>query len=139
MAGRRRYKPSLDAAKEEALRACDFFNQRRRQRIPVANLDRLRPGEVVKRIAPRVPAFNLTYHTYATRHFKVRPRGGASDPTATVTAFCLYDAAHGDYMYTQAWVNRLLRELEPDPDATLAAWRREALAHQRADRAATTR
>lgn len=32
MAGRRRYRPSLDAAKDEALRACDFYNQRRQQR-----------------------------------------------------------------------------------------------------------
>lgn len=60
----------------------------RDKQVPVANLDRLRPGEVVKRIVPIVPAFNLNYHTYATWHFKVRPRGGAPDPTATVTAFC---------------------------------------------------
>jgi hypothetical protein len=32
MAGRRRYKASLDLAKDEALRACDFYNQRRLQR-----------------------------------------------------------------------------------------------------------
>jgi hypothetical protein len=102
----------------------------RDKQVPVANLDRLRPGEVVKRIKPVVPAFNVTYHTYATRHFKVRPRGGAPDPTTTVAAFCLYDAAHGDYVYTQAWVNKLLRELENDPAATLAAWRREALAER---------
>jgi hypothetical protein len=106
----------------------------RDKQVPVANLDRLRPGEVVKRIQPSVPAFNVTYHTYATGYFKVRPRGGAPDPTATVGAFCLYDAAHGDYVYTQAWVNKLLRELQPDPAATLAEWRREALRH-RADRA----
>jgi hypothetical protein len=110
----------------------------RDKHVPVANLDRLRPGEVVKRIQPAVPAFNLTYHTYATWHFKVRPRGGAPDPTATATDFCLYDAAHGDYVYTQAWVSRLLRALERDPAGTLAAWRQEALEQQRAERAALT-
>jgi hypothetical protein len=102
----------------------------RDKQVPVANLDRLRPGEVVKRIKPVVPAFSVTYHTYATWHFNVRPRGSAPDPTATVAAFCLYDAAHGDYVYTQAWVNKLLRDLEGDPAATLAVWRREALAER---------
>jgi hypothetical protein len=107
----------------------------RDKQVPVANLDRWRPGEVVKRVQTAVPQFSLAYHTYAYRHFNVRPRGRAPNPAATNPAYALFDAAHGDYVYTQAWVTKLLHELEADPDATLAVWKDEALAERRRSRA----
>jgi hypothetical protein len=99
----------------------------RDKQVPVVNLERLKPGQVVERVREVVPAFNLTYHTYAYRKFKARPRGKAPDPTATNPAYCIYDAAHRDYVYTQAWVLKLLHELEHNPAAVLAEWKREAL------------
>ena len=99
----------------------------RDRQVPVVNLERLKPGQVVKRVQEVVPPFNLTYHTYAYRKFKARPPGNAPDPTATNPSYCIYDAAHRDYVYTPAWVLKLLHELEHDPDHVLAEWKREAL------------
>jgi hypothetical protein len=100
----------------------------RDKQVPVANLERLKPGEVVRRVQAVVPAFNMTYHQYAFQKYKARPSGRAADPTGTNPAYCVYDAAHKDYVYTPAWVAKLLHELEHDPETTLAEWRREALA-----------
>jgi hypothetical protein len=57
-----------------------------------------------------VPLFNLSTHTRCWKLFSVRPRHGASHPEATNEQYCLYDNAHKDYTYTQAWVDHLIEE-----------------------------
>ena len=83
----------------------------REKRIPIANLDLLRPGEVVAALEDRVPFHvHMTGHTNAWRHFGVRPPTGDPHPERTRSEYCVYDAAHGDYLYTSAWVEKLVRE-----------------------------
>ena len=40
-----------------------------------------------------------------------RPPGGDSHPDRTRSEYCVYDSVHKDYLYTRAWVEKLVREL----------------------------
>jgi len=52
-------------------------------------------------------------HTAAWHRHKVRPVVGSAKPDATDSRYCVYDTVHGDYLYTQAWIDRLVAELTP--------------------------
>ena len=41
----------------------------------------------------------------------MRPPTGATNPSATKADFCRYNEAFEQYVYTEAWVNYLLRKL----------------------------
>ena len=47
-------------------------------------------------------------HTNAWKHFSVRPSTGAANPRKCNADFCVYDKAHNDYLYTTAWVKKLI-------------------------------
>lgn len=81
--------------------------------VRVANLDLLKPGEVAKKVATAIrKPFNVGHHHVACyRHFNARPTKGAPDPKACDTRYCIYDAAHRDYLYTQEWVDHLVKSL----------------------------
>lgn len=91
--------------------------------VPVSNLDRMKPGEVVKRVQtglgnPRitradksVDKFSQDTHTRCWRRYKVRPPKGAADPWATNWKYCVFDKMHNDYGYTQGWVDFLIEKL----------------------------
>jgi hypothetical protein len=80
--------------------------------IPVANLDLLKPGEVVDELRVRLP-FRITPHTHtqAWRYYQLRPAHGAAQPEKTKQEYCIFDHAHQDYLYTRAWVELLARDL----------------------------
>jgi hypothetical protein len=89
----------------------------REKHIQIANLGLFKPGEVVEKLKGRTPhPVNMSVHTYAWKYYKVRPASGDAHPERTIPEYCLYDSAHGDYLYTQAWVEKLARELA---DATV--------------------
>jgi Protein of unknown function (DUF3644) len=92
----------------------------------IANYGRLKPGDVVKRVRATVPGFNQHHHRLAYLRFEVRPQGGSSDPAATDARYCVYDSVHKDYSYTEAWVEKVLRELRDDPGAALEEWKKIA-------------
>jgi hypothetical protein len=83
----------------------------RDRRIEVANLDKLKPHEVVARVKQQVPWFNRTHHIRAWKFHRVRPADGAEDPTQTDVRYCVYDRPHKDYLYTEAWVRKLSKDL----------------------------
>jgi hypothetical protein len=95
----------------------------RDRHVEVANVDRLRPSEVVDRVREVWPPFNLYYHTLAYRYFKVRPKGKSEHPDATDTRYAFFDVVHRDYTYTQAWAEKLKAELARDPEAVAAEWK----------------
>jgi len=84
----------------------------REKQVPVANLNLLRPGQVVAALGARIP-FPMNHHVHARawRHYGVRPAGNSAAPEKTKAQHCVYDSAHGDYVYTQAWVEFLAKEL----------------------------
>ena len=86
------------------------------RQIPVANLDKRKPKEIVDTVSGAIPyVFNMHHHTTAWKHFKVRPAGNSNRPEQTTDKYCVYDSAHKDYLYTNAWTDKLIRELS-DPE-----------------------
>lgn len=58
--------------------------------------------------------FTSHNHTQAWRKFKVRPLTGSAQPSKTNRDFCVFNAAHKDYTFTDAWVNFLCEQVEDD-------------------------
>ncbi|MER8845777.1 DUF3644 domain-containing protein [Mesorhizobium australicum] len=50
-------------------------------------------------------------HIKAWRHYKVRPKTKAAVPENTNKDYCIYHTAHGDYTYSQAWVDKLAEDI----------------------------
>lgn len=80
--------------------------------VRVTNAGLLKPGEVVGKVSGAIgKTFKQHHHVLCYRHFNARPPKGAPDPAACDTRYCVYDAAHHDYLYTQEWVNHLVKSL----------------------------
>ena len=108
---------AFDDASPAELQRLDNLNVLiKEKQIPTANLDLLKPSEVVKELNSRLPfSVNQTTHTRAWKHHKVRPIAGDAHPHRTRQEYCVYDATHKDYLYTKAWTNKLARDLvNPD-------------------------
>ena len=106
----------IDEADEEQKARLDKLNVLIKDRhIPIANLDKKKPTEVVEMVSDALPfVFNMHHHTMAWRHFEVRPRSNSNKPEHTNHTYCVFDSAHKDYLYTEAWTDKLIRELS-DP------------------------
>ena len=72
----------------------------------VANLIQERSGR----------SFNTHNHTQAWRKFDVRPRRGVGQPENTNKDYCIYHVAHGDYTYSDGWVEFLVKFIAADPN-----------------------
>lgn len=84
----------------------------REKQIPVADLGNLRPTQVVEKVAAALNRpFTMHTHTQCWRYFKVRPSAGAQDPTVTRADFCRWNPVFEQYVFTEAWVNFLVRKL----------------------------
>src|SRR5882724_11296427 len=85
--------------------------------IPIANLDLYKPTQVVAKVQAQLPhKFTIGSHTAAWQYFKVRPAGAATKPEVTDSKYCVHDAAHKDYLYTEAWVDKLAKDLADGQD-----------------------
>ena len=87
----------------------------REKKIPIANLDYYRPGEVVQELVRRVP-YHVTMqtHTDSWRFFEVRPPYKSDNPQDTRAEYCVFNKTHNDYIYTNAWIEKLVKALS-DP------------------------
>ncbi|WP_340697220.1 DUF3644 domain-containing protein [Cellulosimicrobium funkei] len=84
----------------------------REKHVPVANLGRLKPGEVAAKVAADLgQRFTIADHTNAWRHYDARPGQNATRPEATKSQFCVWDGTFRQYVYTEAWVSYLVRHL----------------------------
>jgi hypothetical protein len=71
------------------------------------------PSEVVPAIQTRVPfKFHMGHFVKAWKVLKCRPEVGAKHPERTDERYCVYDARHGDYLYTDAFVKRIVKEVK---------------------------
>lgn len=106
----------VDEASRQELERLEKLNVLIREKhIPIANLDLHKPTQVVKAVQERLPLkFPVHAHTGAWKHFKARPASESDKPEATDSKYCIYDVAHGDYLYTYAWIEKLIRDLS-DP------------------------
>ncbi len=85
----------------------------RNRTVAVQNKGRHKPGKAAKLVSEQLGVkFSTTgHHTAAWRHFNVRPLQGAARPELTDDRYCVWDEPHRDYLYTDAWVKKLVREL----------------------------
>ena len=80
--------------------------------VPVSNVDKKKPAEVVKCVSSKLPfIFKMHHHTKAWKYFNVRPPGGSKKAHLTDSKYCVYDSAHKDYLYTSAWIEKLIYDL----------------------------
>jgi hypothetical protein len=103
----------VDEANKEELERLEKLNVLIKEKlIPIANLDLHKPTQVAGKVQARLAhRFTVGWHTSAWQHFKVRPATAAPKPEATIAKYCVYDAAHKDYLYTEAWIDKLAKDL----------------------------
>jgi hypothetical protein len=88
----------------------------REQVRPVANVDLLKATQVTRLVEERIPFRFRGTNAFARvwKATKVRPPAGSTHPERTDERYCVYDKAHNDYLYTDAYVERLVDELATD-------------------------
>jgi Domain of unknown function (DUF3644) len=106
--------------------------------VQIANLGLLKPTQVATKVAGMLGKRFTTYdHKLCYEHFKIRPPGGASDPSACNPQFCVYDDLHKDYCYKCEWIDFLSQKLaDPALYESIIA-RRKATVRPVAGRSAT--
>ena len=85
----------------------------RDKHVEVAGKGKLRPHQVVSLVQKAVP-FEFTlyaHHTVMWQRLKVRPATAAANPYGTDQKYCVYDEPYKSYLYTQAWVERILKTI----------------------------
>jgi hypothetical protein len=84
--------------------------------VSVLNLNVLRPSHVVERVAIKIAPkrFTMNTHIRSWKYYKVRPPSNSENPVDCKTEYCQFDWAHGDYLYSEKWVDHLVTELSDD-------------------------
>jgi hypothetical protein len=106
----------VDEASADELQRLERLNVLIREKhIPIANLNLLKPTQVVAQVCQGISKkFNLSTHTLAWKHYAVRPLSNDPHPERTKSQYCVYDPVRRDWLFTQAWVELLVRDLS-DP------------------------
>lgn len=89
----------------------------RDKQVPVQHLNELKPSAVAARVQEALGCwFRPTpHHSNAWRYYEVRPAPGDEHPERTDARYCLYSAVYDSYTYSEAWVRKLVAELQ-DPE-----------------------
>jgi hypothetical protein len=58
--------------------------------------------------------FTTHNHVQAWKLYKARPGARAKNPEETNKEYCIYHPAHGDYTYSQKWVDHLVAEIKDE-------------------------
>ena len=83
------------------------------KKIPVSSAGCMLPKRVVSEVQKRVPYdFNMGVHTRLWKHFRLHPaRWVAPDGGETVSEFCIPDEPTRQYVFTPAWVDKIVKEI----------------------------
>ncbi|MGB0092556.1 MAG: hypothetical protein WBP81_08485 [Solirubrobacteraceae bacterium] len=103
-----------DEMTEEQLRARDVVQTIVRNKpIAVQNRGRHKPGTVAQMVSQKlgVRFTNFGHHVAAWRYYGVRPDKHAARPELTDDRYCVWNEPHRDYLYTDAWVKKLVKDL----------------------------
>jgi hypothetical protein len=74
-----------------------------------------KPNRVVRLVAERAKRrFTSHNHTQAWRKFSVRPGARSKQPDSTNKEYCIYHSAHGDYTYSEKWIDFLVDKISTD-------------------------
>ena len=70
------------------------------------------PKKVGREVNDRVSyTFNMGMHTQLWKHFRVRPDARPTATTVTDDRYCVVDEPTNNYVYTRAWVDKIVREV----------------------------
>jgi hypothetical protein len=83
------------------------------KKVPVSSAGCMLPKRVVSEVQKRVPFdFNMGLHTRLWKHFKLHPaRWVAPDGGDTMSEFCIPDEPTRQYVYTPAWIDKIVKEI----------------------------
>ncbi len=85
------------------------------KRVQVANQGRFKPTYVTEQVKQRLrKPFTITFHTKAWKYYKVRRQG--YQPDGCNIKYCQYDEPHKDYVYTQEWIDYLVKMLSDNEE-----------------------
>ncbi|MFG2750041.1 DUF3644 domain-containing protein [Streptomyces xanthophaeus] len=77
--------------------------------------DSLAPGAASAEIAKRLPfEFKQHHFTLMWKRHAVRPENGSRYPDKTDSRYCLFNAPYGNYVYTLAYVDRCVKEIQTE-------------------------
>lgn len=92
------------------------------QKVQVANQGKLKPSQVVERIQAAGLSFTRNDHVNAWKLYKIRPQ--TLEPKGCDIRYCQYNEPHKDFVYTEQWVQFLLKQLQsPDEFARIKNYR----------------
>ncbi len=80
--------------------------------IPVANLNHYKPTQVLEKLVERDFSKNQHWHVTMWKKYKVGPEPNAINKSNCKSEYCIYDSAHSDYLYTDAWIDMLIADLQ---------------------------
>lgn len=95
------------------------------QKVQVANQGKLKPSQVVERIRTATDLlFTINDHVNAWKLYNVRPQ--TLEPKGCDVRYCQYDEPHKDFVYTEQWVQFLIKQLQnPDEFTKIKNYREE--------------
>ncbi len=81
--------------------------------VEVADKAKLRAKQVAALVEEQVPFEFSAYseHLEMWQRLKVRPAKDSTDPYATDARYCIYSEAFNSYLYTPAWVKKVVKEI----------------------------
>lgn len=80
------------------------------RQVPVANQGKYKPTGVLVEIENKTgKKFSVAWHTDMWRKYKARPNSSESKRDKCDTKYCQYDVVHNDYVYTEEWINLLIK------------------------------
>jgi hypothetical protein len=107
-----KYDPTQPEQFDELEKGITFIKEKR---VQVANQGRFKPSQVSTQVAQKLgKPFTISQHAKAWRYFNVRKQGKQADGCNPL--YCQYDEPHGDYVYTQDWINFLVDKLADDAE-----------------------
>ena len=87
----------------------------RQRLVPVVNVGLLKPRTAWQKIELGIPfRFNSYDFTLAWKKNGCRPVNGSAMPANTNQDFCFYDEPNRSYLYTEGWVDRLIRKCQTE-------------------------
>jgi hypothetical protein len=83
------------------------------QRIPVVNSGTFKPCQVAREVEKTIEKpFKIHHHTLAWKMYKIRKAG--KEAKNCNSKYCHFDEPHQDYVYTQEWIDFLIKKLSSE-------------------------
>jgi hypothetical protein len=89
------------------------------KQVPVVNTNLYKPSDVISALRKKGLEKTIHWHTQMWQKFKVRSSSNSGEKTKTKSEYCIYDSAHNDYLYTEEWIELLIKEFSPRRKAKL--------------------